>query len=56
MIVLLPPKMKHKIIFSVLFTLATFGMSAQSEGETFTLTKQGAHYVFTARINGTADN
>ena len=25
------------------------------EGETFELTKQGAHYVFTASINGTAD-
>ena len=25
------------------------------EGETFDLTKQGAHYVFTANVNGTAD-
>ena len=49
--------MKIKTFFTVLFTLIAFGLSAQSntEGETFQLTKQGAHYVFTASINGTAD-
>ena len=49
--------MKIKTFFTVLFTLIAFGLSAQSntEGETFLLTKQGAHYVFTASINGTAD-
>lgn len=49
--------MKIKTFFTVLFTLTTLGMSAQynTEGETFQLTKQGAHYVFTASINGIAD-
>jgi hypothetical protein len=49
--------MKIKTFLIALFTLATLGMSAQdnTEGETFHLTKQGAHYVFTASINGTAD-
>ena len=49
--------MKIKTFLIALFTLATLGMSAQdnTEGETFQLTKQGAHYVFTASINGTAD-
>ncbi len=49
--------MKVKTFITALFTLATLGMSAQNntEGETFQLTKQGAHYVFTASINGTAD-
>ena len=49
--------MKVKTFITALFTLATLGMSAQhnTEGETFQLTKQGAHYVFTASINGTAD-
>lgn len=49
--------MKIKTFLIALFTLATLGMSAQdnTEGETFQLTKQGAHYVFTASINSTAD-
>lgn len=49
--------MKIKTFFTALFTLIVFGLSAQnnSEGETFRLTKQGAHYMFTASINGTAD-
>ena len=49
--------MKIKTFVTVLFTLIAFGLSAQNntEGETFQLTKQGAHYVFTASINGTAD-
>ncbi|MBQ6101478.1 MAG: hypothetical protein IJL04_04200 [Bacteroidales bacterium] len=49
--------MKIKTFFTALFTLIAFGLSAQNnaEGETFQLTKQGAHYVFTASINGTAD-
>lgn len=50
-------KMKIKTLFAALFTLIAFSLSAQNntEGETFQLTKQGAHYVFTASINGTAD-
>ncbi len=49
--------MKIKTILTTLFTLAIMSMSAQdnTEGETFQLTKQGAHYVFTASINGIAD-
>ncbi len=49
--------MKIKTFLTALFTLIAFGLSAQNntEGETFQLTKQGAHYVFTASINGTAD-
>lgn len=49
--------MKVKTILTTLFTLAAFVLSAQNntEGETFQLTKQGAYYVFTASINGTAD-
>ena len=49
--------MHIKTILIALFTLVTFGLSAQSktEGETFPLTKKGAHYVFTASINGTAE-
>ena len=49
--------MNIKTFLSALFTLIAFGLSAQNntEGETFRLTKQGAHYVFTANINGTAD-
>ena len=49
--------MKIKTILTTLFTLAAFVLSAQNdtEGETFHLTKQGAHYVFTASINGTTD-
>ena len=49
--------MKIKTFLTALFTLIAFGLSAQNntEGETFRLTKQGAHYVFTANINGTAD-
>lgn len=49
--------MKIKTLLTTLFILASLGLSAQSniEGETFHLTKQGAHYVFTASINGTAD-
>ena len=50
-------KMKIKTILTALFTLAIMSLSAQNnaEGETFQLTKQGAHYVFTASINGIAD-
>ena len=49
--------MRIKTILTVLFTLVALGLSAHShtEGETFPLTKQGAHYVFTASINGTAE-
>ena len=49
--------MKTKTILTTLFILAIMSLSAQndSEGETFQLTKQGAHYVFTVSINGTAD-
>lgn len=49
--------MKIKTILIALFTLIALGLSAQNntEGETFQLTKKGAHYVFTASINGTAD-
>ena len=49
--------MKIKTILTTLFTLAIMNLSAQNnaEGETFQLTKQGAHYVFKASINGTAD-
>ena len=50
-------KIKIKTILTTLFTLAIMSLSAQdnTEGETFHLTKQGAHYVFKASINGTAD-
>ena len=49
--------MKIKTFLAALFTLIALGLPAQNntEGETFHLTKQGAHYVFTASINGTAD-
>ena len=49
--------MHIKTILTALFTLAALGLSAQSntEGERFPLTKKGAHYVFTASINGTAN-
>lgn len=49
--------MKIKTLLTTLFILASLCLSAQSntEGEAFQLTKQGAHYVFTASINGTAD-
>ena len=49
--------MHIKTILTALFILVALGLSAQgnTEGETFPLTKQGAHYVFTASINGTAD-
>ena len=50
-------KMKIKTFFTALFILIAFVLSAQNntEGESFQLTKKGAHYVFTASINGTAD-
>lgn len=49
--------MHIKSIHIALFTLVAFSLSAQSntEGETFPLSKKGAHYVFTASINGTAE-
>ena len=49
--------MHIKTFLTALFILITLGLSAQSntEGETFHLTKQGAHYVFNASINGIAD-
>ena len=49
--------MHIKTLLTALFILIAFGLSAQSntEGETFALTKKGAHYVFTASINGTAE-
>ena len=49
--------MHIKSILIALFILITLGLSAQSntDGETFQLTKKGAHYVFTASINGTAE-
>ena len=49
--------MKIKTILIALLTLIVFVLSAQNntEGETFHLTKQGGHYVFTASINSTAD-
>ena len=50
--------MKTKsIITALLLSLIALGVFAQNKpaGETFELTKQGAHYVFTASINGTAD-
>ena len=49
--------MRIKTFLTTLFLLITLGLSAQSntEGETFPLTKMGAHYVFTASINGSAE-
>ena len=49
--------MRIKTFLTTLFLLIALGLSAQSntEGETFPLTKMGAHYVFTASINGTAE-
>ena len=49
--------MKIKTILIALFTLIALGLSAQSniQGEAFQLTKKGAHYMFTASINNTAD-
>ena len=46
-----------KTILTALFILVALDLSAQSftEGETFPLTKKGAHYVFTASINNKAD-
>ena len=43
---------------TALFILLTFDLSAQSntEGDTFSLTKKGAHYIFNASINGIADS
>ena len=48
--------MKIKTFLTTLLILASLGLSAQNntEGEAFQLTKQGAHYVFTASINGIA--
>ena len=42
--------MKIKTFLTTLLILASLGLSAQNniEGEAFQLTKQGAHYVFTA--------
>ena len=49
--------MHIKTILIALFTLVAFGLSAQNNngGDTFPLTKKGAHYVFTASVNGTAE-
>ena len=49
--------MRIKTFLTTLFLLIALGLSAQNntEGETFPLTKKGAHYVFTASINGTAE-
>jgi hypothetical protein len=49
--------MRIKNYLTALFILLALGLSAQShtEGEVFPLTKKGAHYVFTASINGTAE-
>ena len=49
--------MKAKSILTALLTLLALNVSAQdrNDGESFPLTKQGAHYVFTASINGTAE-
>lgn len=49
--------MRIKTFLTTLFLLIALGLPAQSntEGETFPLTKKGAHYVFTASINGTAE-
>lgn len=49
--------MKTKSILTALLTLLALNVSAQdrNDGESFPLTKQGAHYVFTASINGTAE-
>lgn len=49
--------MHIKTFLTALFILLTFDLSAQNntEGEAFHLTKQGAHYVFNANINGKAD-
>ena len=48
--------MNIKNILTALFTMMVFAVSAQNnfEGETFNLTKQGGHYVFSANINGKA--
>lgn len=48
--------MNIKNILTVLFAMMVFAVSAQNnfEGETFNLTKQGGHYVFSANINGKA--
>ena len=48
--------MNIKNILTVLFAMMVFDVSAQNnfEGETFNLTKQGGHYVFSANINGKA--
>ena len=49
--------MHIKTFLTALFILLTFDLSAQSntEGDTFSLTKKGAHYIFNASINGIAD-
>lgn len=49
--------MRIRNYLTTLFILIAIGLSAQSntEGETFPLTKKGAHYVFTASINGIAE-
>ena len=50
-------KMHIKTFLTALFILVTLVLSAQSnnDGETFALTKKGAHYVFTTSINGKAE-
>lgn len=42
-------------LVSVIMMTMSFTAQNKPAGETFDLTKQGAHYVFTASINGTAD-
>lgn len=42
-------------LVSVIMMTMSFNAQNKPAGETFELTKQGAHYVFTASINGTAD-
>ena len=42
-------------LVSVIMMTMSFNVQNKPAGETFDLTKHGAHYVFTASINGTAD-
>ena len=42
-------------LVSVIMMTMSFSAHNKPAGETFNLTKQGAHYVFNASINGTAD-
>ncbi len=42
-------------LVSVIMMTMSFSAHNKPAGETFNLTKQGAHYVFTASINGTVD-